>query len=610
MRGTKGSERRRLKGKLEDAAVEALVAVHRRPDLTPGTKRRTLAEVLQRMARHQAEAELLGDARRVREAILGAALEGAEGLETPPDSPDGKRGPSEQESESGAPPFIEAATVAVALPIPEPSSVKAAVRTRRVGTGRSGANDKQGEGPRSHMTRVGGKSRAGAAPADSLNSESSGHARALAKGRKGWNADTKAPPKKELGMAQIERRERLAKRALAAAIAAAPPHAHRARSPSPSETSPAPAPPLMPPPQGAASGAWRGPPSPLPQARRRPGREPSPPKGASRHVTGSELEAAVQAAEARLQNFADGLVSQLTLRLTAHHQSKGGGSAIPAAVAGPPSFPEPQRNVGLVSSADLRAGAPAERATEQRLGPALGVSARNSGSSLAGHTRPSPAWVLGGVGGPARPPPRLVSLPTDAIERLQDARDAHARKERALGAALVAEVGPDFDSVAVAERLAEALLDDILRESSVELVDNLDLYCENLFANEFLPPGPELEISRPLSSAGHDRSNHPGTSADSSSFYSSSSYSRGSAGSPSMSYASGTLSPRSASVISAPSRPPESGQRAVVDSGVAAAPPRLSPRTPPSPRSPPPLSPPLSEGGSIVEEDLGFSPRA
>ena len=75
-RATKGSERRRLKGKLEDAAVDALVAIHRRSDLTPGTKRHTLAEVLQRMARSQAEAELLGDARRVRESILNASLDG------------------------------------------------------------------------------------------------------------------------------------------------------------------------------------------------------------------------------------------------------------------------------------------------------------------------------------------------------------------------------------------------------------------------------------------------------------------------------------------------------------------------------------------------------
>ena len=233
----------------------------------------------------------------------------------------------------------------------------------------------------------------------------------------------------------------------------------------------------------------------------------------------------------------------------------------------------------------------------------MGVSARNSGSSPAGHgARPSPAWVLDGVRGPARPPPRLVSLPPDAIERLQDARDAHARKERALGAALAAEVGPDFDSVAVAERLAEALLDATLRECAVELVGNLDLYCENLFANEFLPPGPELEISRPLSSDGRDRGGYPGTSADSSSFYSSSSSSRGSTGSPSMSYASGTPSPRGAAAISAPSR---------AAAAAVAAPPPLSPRAPPSPRSPPPpLSPPLSEGGSIVEEDLGFSPRA
>ena len=629
-RATKGSERRRLKGKLEDAAVDALVAIHRRSDLTPGTKRHTLAEVLQRMARSQAEAELLGDARRVRESILNASLDGVNCDPPTPPRPSAAEGAAGGTGGGGRP----APGARDPPPSPSPSGG---------GEGAAAATTP----PRGQA--VGG----GAAPRQALPAPRPPRAvreasrdPARRPKRKGWNADTKAPaPKKELAMEQTERRERLAQKALAAAIAAAPPQAaRRSRSASPAVASP---PPPSDPPSGAerawtrprAAAGAAGATGPAP-GRKRPlrragprgeaggrGWSPEPRAGEWRadtdHQAESDVELAIRAAEARLQRFTEGLIAQLTVHLAAHfpHGPPGApAGAAPGLVPGRPSmppFPEPHRAVGLaVASAEHSAG----RATPpgRHPGPASGVVAAGGGGLRAGAGQ-APRVVLSGAEEPARPPPRLLTLPPDAVERLKDSRDAHARRERALGAALSAEVGPDFDAVEVAELMSEALLDDVLLECAEEILGNLDVYCENLFVNEFLPPGPELEIAvaRELSDSG------AGGGSASSALWSSCSGEEDSASSsaantpsgssPGVSSVAAARSPRSVRApaarvpSAAPPEAPRGRPRATAAPPFAPASPRASP--PSTPRSPPSaLSSPLSEGGSI-EEEIGFSPR-
>jgi len=204
------------------------------------------------------------------------------------------------------------------------------------------------------------------------------------------------------------------------------------------------------------------------------------------------------------------------------------------------------------------------------------------------------------------------------VERLKDSRDAHARRERALGAALSSEVGPDFDAIEVAEQMSEALLDDVLLECAEEILGNLDVYCENLFVNEFLPPGPELEIAvaRELSDSGL------GGGSASSALWSSCSGEEDSASSSAANTPSGSSLGMS-SVSAAPSPrggwapaalAPSAAALEAPEGPQATAVPHAAPASPhvgqPSPpRSPPSqLSSPLSEGAS-VEEDIGNSPR-
>ena len=441
-------------------------------------------------------------------------------------------------------------------------------------------------------------------------------------------------------MEQTERRERLAQKALAAAMAAAPPQAaRRSRSAFPAVTSP---PPPSAPPSGAKK-AWTGAAADAPApARKRPlrragprgeagggGWSPEPRAGAggwraeTDHQAHSDVEAAVRAAEARLQHFTEGLIAQLTIHLASQFPQGPPSAPVRAAevhLPGRPSqppFPEPHRAVGLsVASSERSSG----RSTPpgHHPGPAFGVAAPGGGL----RSGPAPRVILSGAQELARPPPRLLTLPSEAVERLNDSRDAHARRERALGAALSAEVGPNFDAVEVAEQMSEALLDDVLLECAEEILGNLDVYCENLFVNEFLPPGPELEIAaaRELSDSGL------GGGSASSALWSSCSGEEDSAlssaaNTPSgsslgMSSVSAAPSPRGGWAVAAlaPSaaapEAPEGQLQAPAVPRAAPASPRAGPPSPPrSPRSPPsPLSSPLSEGAS-VEEDIGFSPR-
>ena len=628
-RATKGSERRRLKGKLEDAAVDALVAINRRSDLTPGTKRHTLAEVLQRMARSQAEAELLGDARRVRESILNASLEGEGGDPPTPTRPHVAEDAARDAAESSHP----------ATPAPPARDPRSSPSGRGDGAGAATAPP---NGQAAAAARGGALPRQPPpAPLPPRAVKKASRDPAGRPKRNGWNADTKAPrPKKELQMEQTERRERLAQKALAAAMAAAPPQAaRRSRSASPAVTSP---PPPSAPPSGAKK-AWTGAAAEAPaparkRALRRAGSRgeaggggwsPEPRAGAggwraeTDHQAHSDVEAAVRAAEARLQHFTEGLIAQLTVHLATQLPQGPPSAPVRAAevhLPGHPSqppFPEPHRAVGLsVASSERSSG----RSTPpgHHLGPAFGVAAPGGGL----RSGPAPRVILSGAQELARPPPRLLKLPSEAVERLKDSRDAHARRERALGAALSAEVGPNFDAVQVAEQMSEALLDDVLLECAEEILGNLDVYCENLFVNEFLPPGPELEIAaaRELSDSGL------GGGSASSALWSSCSGEEDSASSsaantPSgsslgMSSVSAAPSPRGgwAAAALAPSaaapEAPEGQLQAPAVPRAAPASPRVGQPSPPrSPRSPPsPLSSPLSEGAS-VEEDIGFSPR-
>ena len=89
------------------------------------------------------------------------------------------------------------------------------------------------------------------------------------------------------------------------------------------------------------------------------------------------------------------------------------------------------------------------------------------------------------------PPPVVVTLPERLVDTLVERRAAYRRQQAILDAPLQGEEGGAFDRIAVAEDLANDLVEGIMGDCIDEMLGHLDYYCETLFSNEFLPAGPE-----------------------------------------------------------------------------------------------------------------------
>ena len=91
--------------------------------------------------------------------------------------------------------------------------------------------------------------------------------------------------------------------------------------------------------------------------------------------------------------------------------------------------------------------------------------------------------------------PVPVAIAERTAEALIAHRDRWVRHSAALEAGLDAEESVEaaeaFDSVGLAEELAEVFLREVVGAATGEVSANLDAYCEALAEAEFLPPGPE-----------------------------------------------------------------------------------------------------------------------
>ena len=469
-RGTKKTITAANRKETYDRAAGKLRKIQQRDDLSPETKKDTLASALGEMARTQAMAELAG-----RDIVIE---------DSPPLAP-GKAAPAAAAGES------------TPLKDSQGNPIRA-VRKRKPLARHSIPS--QIEKSRKLIQQK---------------------KRAPRGGRPAWNQDrTPAKGAEELSMVEVERRERVRRQA----------QSERARTVRASRATPV---------------RSRYAPS--------PGKAGAVDLSEATEYIQNSVRGVVSAAEDRIGQLVQGMMQQMSehYQKLAGRQAPGAelftwpaGQAVsydpeiqenvmmvdrqrtqpagpPVAATLPPAFQQMQQMLQ-----QMQAGLPA--AAAPRMGvpfPILGNEWRAADANAAGgpvtpdqstlfvqdRSQAAQASFLGG-GTPARPdsgratplrfsasgastaralPPAVVTLPERLVGTLVERRAAYRRQQEILDAPLQEEEGGAFDRIAVAEDLANDLVEGILGDCIDEMLGHLDYYCETLFSNEFLPAGPE-----------------------------------------------------------------------------------------------------------------------